>query len=61
MRGGIGIFTGPPLYVWISNQLGNTGVLQGSLLEDFPTARPFHPDIDSLPAGQRHRRAGGEL
>jgi len=46
VRGGTGIFTGPPLYVWISNQLGNTGVLQGSLLEDNPTTRPFTPDIN---------------
>ena len=46
VRGGTGIFTGPPLYVWISNQLGNTGVLQGSLLEDNPTTRPFSPDIN---------------
>ena len=46
VRGGTGIFTGPPLYVWISNQLGNTGVLQGSLLEDNPTTRPFHSDVD---------------
>src|SRR6185503_9368330 len=46
VRGGTGVFTGPPLYVWISNQLGQTGVLQGSLLEDFPTARPFTPDIN---------------
>ena len=30
IRGGTGVFTGQPLYVWISNQLGNTGVLQGS-------------------------------
>ena len=45
VRGGTGVFTGPPLYVWISNQLGQTGVLQGSLLEDFPTTRPFNPDI----------------
>ena len=44
VRGGTGVFTGPPLYVWISNQLGQTGVLQGSLLEDFPTTRPFNPD-----------------
>ena len=61
VRGGIGIFTGPPLYVWISNQLGNTGVLQGSLLEDNPTTRPFTPRYRSLQADQRHRRAGGEL
>jgi outer membrane receptor protein involved in Fe transport len=46
VRGGTGVFTGPPLYVWISNQLGNTGVLQGSLLEDNPTTRPFTPNID---------------
>lgn len=44
IRGGSGIFTGPPLYVWISNQLGNTGVLQGSLIEDNVATRPFHPD-----------------
>ena len=42
----VGVFTGPPLYVWISNQLGNTGVLQGSLLEDNPTNRPFNPDVN---------------
>ncbi|NOT26644.1 MAG: TonB-dependent receptor [Acidobacteria bacterium] len=46
VRGGTGVFTGPPLYVWISNQLGNTGVLQGSLLEDNPTTRPFTPDVN---------------
>ncbi len=46
VRGGTGIFSGPPLFVWISNQLGNTGVLQGSLVEDFPTSRPFTTDID---------------
>ena len=47
VRGGTGIFTGPPLFVWISNQLGNTGVLQGSLLEDNPTTRPFTPNVDA--------------
>ena len=29
VRGGTGVFTGRPLYVWISNQIGNTGVLTG--------------------------------
>ncbi len=29
VRVGTGLFTGPPLYVWIMNQLGNTGVLIG--------------------------------
>jgi hypothetical protein len=44
IRGGSGIFTGRPAYVWISNQIGNTGVLTG--FEDLrnTTARPFHPD-----------------
>ena len=27
VRGGTGVFTGQPPYVWISNQIGNTGVL----------------------------------
>jgi hypothetical protein len=31
VRGGTGIFTGKPAYVWISNQIGNTGVLTGFL------------------------------
>ena len=44
IRGGTGIFTGPPLYVWISNQIGNTGVLTGFEQLDNTTARPFHPD-----------------
>jgi hypothetical protein len=44
LRGGTGVFTGPPLYVWISNQLGQTGVLQGNLVSDNTTAFPFHPD-----------------
>jgi hypothetical protein len=46
VRGGTGVFTGKPAYVWISNQIGNTGVLTGSIREDFTTARPFHPNPD---------------
>lgn len=44
VRGGTGIFTGRPAYVWISNQIGNNGVLTGFEQLDNTTARPFHPD-----------------
>jgi outer membrane receptor protein involved in Fe transport len=46
LRGGTGLFTGPPLYVWISNQVGNTGVLTG--FEDLrgTRLRPFNPNPD---------------
>jgi hypothetical protein len=44
VRGGTGVFTGRPAYVWISNQIGNTGVLTGFEQLDNTTARPFKPD-----------------
>ncbi len=44
VRGGTGIFTGRPAYVWISNQIGNTGVLTGFEQLDNTFARPFNPD-----------------
>ena len=44
VRGGTGVFTGRPAYVWISNQIGNTGVLTGFEQLDNTTARPFNPD-----------------
>lgn len=44
LRVGTGVFTGPPLYVWISNQLGNTGVLIGEIQVDNTRAFPFDPD-----------------
>ena len=46
LRGGTGIFSGTPPYVWISNQLGNTGVLTGFDQLDNTTARPFNPNPD---------------
>jgi hypothetical protein len=51
VRGGTGVFTGRPAYVWISNQIGNTGVLTGfERLDGSPTnpltSRPFHPNPD---------------
>ncbi len=47
VRGGTGIFTGRPAYVWISNQIGNNGVLTGFESIDNTTARPFNPDPDA--------------
>ena len=44
VRGGTGIFTGRPAYVWISNQIGNTGMLTGFEQLDNTTIRPFNPD-----------------
>ena len=47
VRGGTGVFTGRPAYVWISNQIGNTGVLTGFEQFDNTTARPFNPNPDA--------------
>jgi hypothetical protein len=44
VRGGSGIFTGRPAYVWISNQIGNNGILTGFERLDNTTARPFNPN-----------------
>ena len=44
VRGGSGVFTGRPAYVWISNQIGNNGVLTGFDQQDNTKARPFSPD-----------------
>ena len=46
VRGGTGIFTGRPAYVWISNQIGNNGVLTGFEQIDNTRTRPFNPNPD---------------
>jgi Carboxypeptidase regulatory-like domain len=51
VRGGTGIFTGRPPYVWISNQIGNNGVLTGFIEERNTTRRRFSPNAtDFTPA-----------
>jgi len=44
LRGGTGVFSGRPAYVWISNQVGNTGVLTGFIQAKNTTAYPFNPN-----------------
>lgn len=44
VRGGTGIFTGRPAYVWISNQIGENGVLTGFESLTNTMDRPFNPD-----------------
>jgi hypothetical protein len=46
LRGGTGLFSGKPPYVWISNQIGNTGVLYGFADTRNTTAFPFNPSPD---------------
>src|SRR5262245_2454100 len=46
LRGGTGLFSGKPPYVWISNQIGNTGVLYGFNDTRNTTAFPFNPNPD---------------
>ncbi len=43
IRGGTGIFTGRPAFVWISNQIGNNGILTGFEQIDNTNTRPFTP------------------
>lgn len=45
IRGGLGLFTGRPAFVWISNQVSNNGVLSGSLSSDNTRQYPFSPDV----------------
>jgi len=50
IRGGTGLFTGPPPQVWISDQAGNNGVQFGAIRnfasKTAPTGNPFNPDVN---------------
>ncbi len=47
LRGGSGVFTGSPAYVWVSNQIGNNGILTGFDQRDNTNTRPFNPNPDT--------------
>ena len=60
VRGGTGLFTGKPPYVWISNQIGNTGVLSGFVQRFGQHARrfPFNPNPDKYKPAATGAAAG---
>ncbi len=52
LRGGTGIFTGQPAFVWISNQIGNNGIMTGFISntdsdQNPLNYRPFNPNPDT--------------
>lgn len=51
VRGGSGIFSGRPAFVWISNQVGNNGILMGSFSVNNTSDYPFSPNVEEhIPA-----------
>lgn len=44
VRGGIGMFTGRPPFVFVSNQVGNNGMLNGAVNTNNTAAFPFNPN-----------------
>ena len=60
VRGGSGLFSGKPPYVWISNQIGNTGVLYGFVQNNEHDGEPVQPEPGQVQAGG-DRRYGGQL
>ncbi len=58
IRGGVGVFTGRPAYVWVSNAFGNTGLEQATITcngrngtTKTDTVPNFTLDINNLPQG----------
>lgn len=47
LRGGTGLFAGRPAFVWISNQVGNNGILMVSLSISDTYSYPFNPDVEA--------------
>jgi hypothetical protein len=63
IRGGTGLFSGKPPYVWISNQIGNTGVLYGFIdTNSFVNTYGFNPNPNAYkPAATGGTAASYEL
>jgi TonB dependent receptor len=44
LRGGLGLFSGRPAFVFVSNAVGNNGMQAGQISQDNTTAYPFSPN-----------------
>ncbi len=52
IRGGLGLFSGRPAFVFISNAVGNNGVQSGQISQDSTKNYPFSTDINrNIPTG----------
>lgn len=55
VRGGTGIFSGRPPFVWLSNIITNNGVTAGDILQNNPTDKNFSPDVTKyIPANAQN-------
>lgn len=57
LRGGTGLFTGTPPYVWISNQAGNNGLMFGNL----KYGRPFDGEVNYQPSPEEVKSSKMDL
>jgi Carboxypeptidase regulatory-like domain len=48
LRGGVGMFSARPAFVWISNQLSNNGVQNGEVFDQFPKKYSFNPNVGNI-------------
>ncbi|MGG9963017.1 TonB-dependent receptor [Ferruginibacter sp. SUN106] len=46
LRGGLGLFSGRPAFVFVSNAVGNNGMQAGQISQDNTVAYPFSPNIN---------------
>ena len=60
IRGGVGMFTGRPAYVWLSNQYGNTGIdfQRIGASSNSNNKIPFYPDPNGQPSTVTGATAG---
>lgn len=54
VRGGVGVFSGRPPFVWISNQIGNNGILTGQTSENVNSGSTLNKKYVFSPNVEKH-------